>query len=107
MASFLSVIKEFGPRTHTGLSFPEPGITLALDFPNYGEPLMELLDRLDAIVATAGGRVYLGKDARLDRQSFRKMYPEWEAWREVRDEWDPDGVFQSSLGRRLGLVKGG
>jgi decaprenylphospho-beta-D-ribofuranose 2-oxidase len=107
MASFLSVIKEFGPRTHTGLSFPEPGITLALDFPNFGEPLMELLDRLDAIVATAGGRVYLGKDARLDKQSFRKMYPEWEAWREVRDEWDPEGVFQSSLGRRLGLVKGG
>ena len=104
MASFLAVIKEFGERTHTGLSFPEPGITLALDFPNYGDRLFELLERLDAIVVESGGKVYLGKDARLSRENFRKMYSEWEEWREVRDEWDPEGVFASDLGRRLGLV---
>ena len=33
MASFLSVIKEFGDVVHPGLSFPRPGIALALDFP--------------------------------------------------------------------------
>jgi FAD/FMN-containing dehydrogenase len=104
MASFLAVIKEFGDRSHGGLSFPEPGITLALDFPNFGEPLLEMLDRLDEIVVAAGGKVYLGKDARLDRETFRRMYPEWEEWKAVRDQWDPDGVFASDLGRRLGLV---
>lgn len=104
MASFLAVIKEFGAQSHGGLSFPQPGVTLALDFPNYGAPLLELLERLDAIVVAAGGRIYLGKDARLSRQNFRKMYPEWEAWKAVRDRWDPTHVFQSELGRRLGLV---
>jgi decaprenylphospho-beta-D-ribofuranose 2-oxidase len=104
MASFLSVIKEFGNDVHGGLSFPAPGVTLALDFPNCGQSLLEMLDRLDSIVATAGGRVYLGKDARLTRPVFRRMYPDWAKWRAVRDTWDPNMVFQSDLGRRLGLV---
>ncbi|MCA9539830.1 MAG: FAD-binding oxidoreductase, partial [Myxococcales bacterium] len=103
MPSFLTVIKEFGDRSHGGLSFPTPGALLALDFPNFGAPLLALLERLDALVADAGGRVYLGKDARLPRDVFRRMYPEWERWKAVRDHWDPDHVFQSALGRRLGL----
>ncbi|MEE2755762.1 MAG: FAD-binding oxidoreductase [Myxococcota bacterium] len=104
LASFLSVIKEFGNAVHGGLSFPAPGITLALDFPNTGSGLLEMMDRLDAIVAEAGGRVYLGKDARISKAQFRVMYPNWEAWKAVRDRWDPNHVFQSELGRRLGLV---
>ena len=72
MASFLSVIKELRDVVHPGLSFPRPGITLALDFPNHGKPLLEMLDRLDAIVASAGGRVYLGKDAVLARTRFER-----------------------------------
>jgi FAD/FMN-containing dehydrogenase len=107
MGSFLAVIKEFGEKVHGGLSFPAPGVTLALDFPNYGQPLFDLLNGLDAIVAEAGGRVYLCKDARLARGTFRRMYPEWEAWRATRDRWDPHGVFRSALGRRLGLVPEG
>lgn len=102
--SFLSVIKDFGPAVHGGLSFPTPGTTLAMDFPNTGKPLFDLMSRLDDIVADAGGRVYLGKDARLSKFHFQKMYPEWEKWKAIRDQWDPDGIFQSDLGRRLGLV---
>ncbi|MBN2801317.1 MAG: FAD-binding oxidoreductase [Deltaproteobacteria bacterium] len=105
MASFLAVIKEFGDRIHPHLSFPRPGVTLAMDFPNRGRPLLDLFDRLDRIVLDAGGRLYLGKDARLSRDTFRAMYPEWEGWRALRDTWDPEGVFRSSLGRRLGLCK--
>jgi FAD/FMN-containing dehydrogenase len=104
LASFLAVIKDFGEADHGGLSFPTPGTTLALDFPNFGRPLFQMLDRLDDIVLEAGGRVYLGKDARLPREKFQKMYPEWERWKAVRDLWDPKHVFQSELGRRLGLV---
>ncbi|MCA9518296.1 MAG: FAD-binding oxidoreductase, partial [Myxococcales bacterium] len=107
MGSFLAVIKEFGDQVNGGLSFPIPGVTLALDFANYGQPLYDLLDRLDAVVEDAGGRVYLGKDARLSRASFQRMYPEWEAWKAVRDRWDPQGVFRSELGKRLGLCAEG
>ena len=103
LASFLAVIKDFGDRDHGGLSFPTAGTTLALDFANVGGDLMKLFDRLDAIVLEDGGRVYLGKDARLPRQAFRQMYPQWERWKAVRDQWDPDGLFRSDLGLRLGL----
>jgi len=101
--SFLAVIKEFGDRPHGGLSFPEPGVTLAMDFPNTGRSLLELFERFDRIVLDGGGKLYLGKDARLGRDTFRRMYPEWERWKAVRDHWDPDLVFQSDLGHRLGL----
>ncbi|MFO0745753.1 MAG: FAD-binding oxidoreductase [Myxococcota bacterium] len=103
MGSFLAVIKEFGPRDNGGLSFPMGGVTLALDFPNYGQPLLDLLERLDAITLGAGGRVYLGKDARVSRATFQRMYPGWAAWKAVRDQWDPRGIFRSDLGLRLGL----
>lgn len=104
MGSFLAVIKEFGPIDNGWLSFPRPGVTLALDFPNYGAPLLALLERLDAITLEAGGRVYLGKDARLSRAAFQRMYPDWEAWKAARDAVDPLGVFRSAMGERLGLV---
>lgn len=103
MPSFLTVFKEFGDGAHPWLSFPRPGVTLALDFPNLGNAVHHLFERLDALVADAGGRVYLTKDARLPRATFRRMYPDWSAWKAVRDRWDPDHVFQSSLGQRLGL----
>lgn len=106
MASFLAVIKEFGDKDHGGLSFPSRGTTLALDFPNFGTPLLDMMERLDDIVIASGGRVYLGKDARLSKAKFRQMYPEWEKWKAVRDAWDPNHIFQSELGRRLGLVGG-
>lgn len=104
MGSFLAVIKEFGDKQHRGLSFPAPGVTLALDFPNYGTDLLSLFHRLDRIVMKAGGRVYLGKDARLPQDHFQEMYPEWIQWKATRDHWDPKGMFRSSLGDRLGLT---
>jgi FAD/FMN-containing dehydrogenase len=104
IGAFLGVIKEFGPQAGGGLSFPIAGTTVALDFPNTGTRLMELLERLDELVAGAGGRVYLAKDARLGRDAFRRMYPDWQRWKAVRDRYDPDGTMQSELGRRLGLV---
>ncbi len=74
--SFLAVLKCFGDRASPGLlSFPEPGITLALDFPNRGAPLARLLERLDAIVADSGGRLYPAKDARMPAELFRAGYP--------------------------------
>ncbi|MBU1429225.1 FAD-binding oxidoreductase, partial [Myxococcota bacterium] len=106
MGSFLAVIKEFGEQTHPGLSFPQPGVTLALDFPNYGAPLFELFERLDEMVLNAGGRLYLGKDSRLSREMFCAMYPDWARWKATRDAWDPQGRFASDQGRRLGLVEG-
>ncbi|MBI2306727.1 MAG: FAD-binding oxidoreductase [Rhodocyclales bacterium] len=74
--SFLAVLKNFGARPSPGLlSFPMPGTTLALDFPNHGAATLALFERLDAIVRAAGGRLYPAKDARMPAAMFRAGYP--------------------------------
>lgn len=97
MGSFLAVLKTFGQRAPVGmLSFPQPGVTLALDFPNRGERTEKLFIRLDAIVAEAKGRLYLGKDARMSRQLFEAGYPRLQDFIAYRDP----GI-SSSMSRRL------
>ena len=77
--SFLAVLKTFGEEEAEGmLSFCQPGVTLALDFPNGGKKTLELFDRLDQIVNEAGGILYPAKDARMPAESFATYYPNLE-----------------------------
>ena len=104
VSSFLATLKRFGPgEPGQLLSFPVEGYTLALDLPWRGASLLELLERLDAVVIEHGGRVYLAKDARMSASSFRQMYSEHQRWLEIKRLVDPDNVFTSDLARRLEL----
>lgn len=95
--SFLAVLKVFGDVPSPGLmSFPRPGVTLALDVPNAGEETLRLLRSLDDLVAEAGGRVYPAKDAAMTPQAFQRFFPEWE---EFARHADP--AFASSFWRRV------
>lgn len=95
--SFLAVLKTFGKLPSLGLlSFPTPGITLALDFPNRGHKTLHLFSQLDAIVSAAGGRIYPAKDARMPAHLFQSGYPHWEQLLPYRDP----GV-SSAMSRRL------
>jgi decaprenylphospho-beta-D-ribofuranose 2-oxidase len=101
----LAVLKRFGPGDPGPLSFPVPGWTLAVDLPVGPPGLRPALRRLDDIVAGAGGRVYLAKDARLDPPTFAAMYPRVVEFNAVRERVDPDGMLQSDLARRLGICE--
>ena len=95
--SFLSVLKCFGHAKSPGmLSFPRPGVTLALDFPNRGAETLQLLDQLDEITRTARGSLYPAKDARMSAADFQRSYPQW---REFADFKDPN--ISSSFWRRV------
>lgn len=98
---FLNVFKKMGAGQGI-LSFPFHGYTLAIDFP-VTKDLKAFTKQLDQVVLQAGGRIYLGKDAMLDKATFRLMYPQYEAWLAIKRKYDPSNVFASDLSARLEL----
>jgi FAD/FMN-containing dehydrogenase len=97
LASFLAVIKVFGDVASPGMmSFPMPGITLALDFPIRREVSFALLDRLADITAEYGGRMYPAKDARMSPAHYQYFYPQWQEFSAFLDP-----AFDSSFWRRV------
>jgi len=78
MGSFLGVLKQFGAAPPAGLlSFPRPGLTIALDFAMRGERTLQLLQSLDEIVLRSGGALYPAKDARMSQALFETSFPNW------------------------------
>ncbi|MCP6258656.1 FAD-binding protein, partial [Klebsiella pneumoniae] len=79
------------------------GYTLALDLPASAQNLA-LLAELDDIVRTAGGRLYLAKDARQTRATFEAGYGDAaDRFRSLRRETGAAHKIVSAQSRRLGL----
>ncbi|MGH9967884.1 MAG: FAD-binding oxidoreductase [Pyrinomonadaceae bacterium] len=97
LTAVLAVLKTFGDMESPGmLSFPRPGVTLALDFPNSGDKTLQFLEDLDAITRNAQGAVYPAKDARMSARSFQSYFPEWKSFAGFIDP-----KFSSSFWRRV------
>ncbi|TYT76128.1 FAD-binding oxidoreductase [Desulfobotulus mexicanus] len=83
--SFLAVLKRCGNIPSPGLmSFPLPGITLALDFPRR-DLNDDLFKKMDALLRETGGRLYPAKDTVMSASDFKHFYPQWEELEALRD----------------------
>jgi FAD/FMN-containing dehydrogenase len=99
-ASMLCVIKDCGQEGEGLLSFPMPGISVALDIP-IRESTQALVDALNEEVIALGGRVYLAKDQFTRKEHFEAMEPRLPAWNCIRRRWDPEGRLRSAQSVRL------
>jgi decaprenylphospho-beta-D-ribofuranose 2-oxidase len=99
-ASFLCVIKDCGPEGAGLLSFPRPGISIALDIP-LTDGTQALVDALNEVVIAEGGRVYLAKDLLTRPEHFRAMEPRLEEWMRVRRRYDPGLRVRSAQSVRM------
>ncbi len=95
---FLNVFKTFGDYPSPGLmSFPQKGVTLAIDFPNQGRATLDLQTEIDAIVREAGGvSGYAAKDSRISAADFQHFFPQWAEFSRFVDP-----KFSSSFWRRV------
>jgi FAD/FMN-containing dehydrogenase len=97
ISSFLTVLKTFGDIKSPGmLSFPRPGVTMAIDFRMNGEKTLRFVESLDKIVRESGGVIYPAKDARMSADDFQKFYPQWTEFEKYIDP-----AFSSSFWRRV------
>jgi decaprenylphospho-beta-D-ribofuranose 2-oxidase len=99
-ASMLCVIKDCGAEGVGLLSFPKPGISIALDIP-VRDGTQALVDALNERVIAEGGRVYLAKDQFTRADHFRAMEPRLSEFERIRRCWDPEGRLRSAQSVRL------
>jgi len=98
----LAVLKRCGEASESYLSFCSPGWTLAIDLPA-NQDSYNYISRYNPLIANATGRVYLAKDSCVDSDLLGKMYPRLAHWKAIKKEFDPKGIWQSDLSRRLKL----
>jgi FAD/FMN-containing dehydrogenase len=95
--SFLAVLKTFSNFESVGLlSFSEPGVTLALDFPNQGNKTKKLFHDLEIVVQSSKGKIYLAKDLLMTKEVFESSYPQLDRFKKFRDK-----NLSSQMSKRL------
>ena len=103
LASFLAVLKAFGDVPSPGLmSFPQPGITLALDFPIKPDVTFPLFERLADMTREYGGRLYPAKDAAMTAAQFQTFYPQWKQLARFRDPLLTSSFWERCTGDQPG-----
>lgn len=101
LASFLAVLKAFGDVPSPGvMSFPKPGITLALDFPIKPDKSFPLFERLADMTLEFGGRLYPAKDAAMTAAQFQAFYPQWEQLARFRDPMITSSFWERVTGEQ-------
>ena len=101
LASFLAVLKAFGPIPSMGMmSFPLPGIMFALDFPIKEDISFPLMQRLGDMTKEYGGRLYSAKDAAMTPDQFEAFYPDWQRFARFRDPLITSSYWERVTGEK-------
>ena len=103
LGSFLAVLKLYG-KQNGYLPFAMEGYSLALDFP-ITDGLFEFLDELDEIVLAYGGRIYLSKDARMNKTMFMQSYPKVGCFIDQVRAINQGTKFKSLQSDRIGVTQ--
>ena len=82
------------------LSFPRPGISIAVDLP-MRKDIQTVVDELNELVLAEGGRIYLTKDTVSRADHFRAMETRLDRFLEERRRWDPETRIRSAQSVRL------
>jgi len=91
----LTVLKTMGDVRSPGImSFPRPGLTLSVDFPDRGPETARFLSRLSTAATAAGGAVYPAKDAVMSGADFRASFPRWKEFSRHRDPGFSSGFWR-------------
>jgi FAD/FMN-containing dehydrogenase len=101
--STLAVLKVFGKENDNYISFPIEGYTLALDF-KVEDSLFSLLDELDDLVLSYGGRLYLTKDSRMSEKHFKASYSRWKKFESVVSKYSTTRKMTSRQAQRIGIA---
>ncbi len=105
MPSYLCAIKRH-KKDDFLISYSLDGYSIGIDVPlrkGNRELVDEYFHKMNEIVIQAGGITYLAKDEKLSARHFRQMYPRWGQFANIKDHYDPTGIFQSDMYRRLFL----
>jgi FAD/FMN-containing dehydrogenase len=105
LTNYLTVLKKHRPDDFL-LSHGVDGYSMAMDFritPSRRPKVLNLARELDAIVLDAGGRFYFAKDSTLRPEVVNTYLGEEtvRAFHSLKNRYDPDGLLQTNLWRRL------
>ena len=75
-------------------SYRRPTMTIAL-LQNASLPYDPYFRDMEPLLQAHGGRPHWGKKHTMRADELAPRYPEWDAFRRIRAELDPDGVLQS------------
>ena len=89
-------MKLFNRQNNNFLSFPIKGYTLTMDF-KVTKKLINFLPILDDLILSMGGRIYLAKDALMSELTFKKSYPKWIRFQEVREKYGAKEILFNAI----------
>ena len=83
------------------LSFSMNGVSLALDIP-VKKNLNNIISKLDQIIVSNNGKIYLTKDSYLEDKNFKNMYKNFNKFNKIRKIYKLNR-YQSIQSKRLGI----